>query len=65
MAKFISPRPNNAKSTLTLPKSGAPRNPLVSLGLMRQAGRHKTGNPRQLAARDLRQQLLLQQERSP
>ena len=34
-----------------------PRNPLVGPALMRQAGRHAGGNPRQAARRELKQQI--------
>jgi len=34
-----------------------PRNPLVGLTLMRQAGRHASGNPRQAARRELKLQI--------
>jgi hypothetical protein len=34
-----------------------PRNPLVAAALMRRAGKHAGGNPRQAARRALQQQL--------
>lgn len=51
MAQFTAPRPLN----LQLRK---PRNPHVAPALMRQAGRHDSGNARQSARRELQQQLL-------
>jgi len=50
MPQFIAPRPLN----LQLRK---PRNPLVAPALMRQAGRHGSGKPRQNARRELQKQI--------
>ena len=61
MPQFTAPRPIN----LQLRK---PRNPLVAPALMRQAGRHDAGSPRQTARRDLHKQIQLlglPPERSP
>jgi len=64
MSKFVAPRPQNNSLSLRLPK---PRNPLVVLGHMRQAGRHDGGNPRQGARREVQEQIkqLGQPDRSP
>lgn len=50
MPQFIAPRPQ----TLQLRK---PRNPHIAPSLMRQAGRHGGGHPRQQAQRALQQQI--------
>lgn len=58
MAQFIAPRPSMAaKNKFSVP-ARKPRNPLVANALMRQAGSHSTGNERQRARRDTRQQLI-------
>lgn len=64
MSKFVAPRPHNSSLSLRLPK---PRNPLVALSHMRQAGRHDSGNPRQGARREVQEQIkqLGQPDRSP
>ena len=54
MSKFVAPRPQTAGLGLRLPK---PRNPLVALALMRQAGRHGGGNARQGARREVAEQI--------
>ncbi|MBV8503704.1 MAG: hypothetical protein JO006_18540 [Paucibacter sp.] len=54
MSRFVAPRPN---ASALLQRQAKPRNPLVAPALKRLAGRHQTGNLRQQATRQLREQL--------
>ena len=53
MSRFIAPRPN----TTLLLRASKPRNPLVGPAHQRLAGKHQSGNARQQANQQLREQL--------